>query len=364
MDSRSHSNREAVEFENFNISDRVDLLQNGRNVLAIQVVNSSPTSNDMLLLPRLVDGVISNQAAAGIPLAQVGTPQISFGAVEHNPDSNQDQEYIELRNENTVAVDISGWRIEGGVQHTFPAGTVVPSGRSLYLSPNAKEFLVRDSGPSGGQGLFVQGNYDGHLSNFGETISLITSTGQTLDTFTTPINPTDVQRFLRLSEVHYNPSGPAETTEFVEVTNTSSNLTLDLTGVKLTGGPEIDFAIPDGTMLGPGQVLVIASDREDLLANYLLLSDDQVIGNYVGNLSNGGERIKIDDVNGSTIDEFTYDDVAPWPTEADGDGRSLARVSTAMDADVASNWTASIPNPGMVESIETDLDGDGAVTPS
>ena len=172
--ARSRSNTVAAEFTNFNISNHINVLRPGRNVLAIHSVNSSVSSSDQLIVPVLIDGVISDSSAAGIPHAQMGNPTISFGSIEHNPSDDQDKEYIELKNENETAVDISGWRIDGGIRHEFPAGTVIPSGRSLFISPNVKAFLSRTEGPRGNQGLFVQGNYEGHLSNFGETLSLVT----------------------------------------------------------------------------------------------------------------------------------------------------------------------------------------------
>ena len=70
-------------------------------------------------------------------------------------------------------VDISGWRIEGGIDFAFRPGTVIGAGGTLYVSPDVPAFRARTSGPSGRQGLFVQGNYAGHLSNFGETLRLV-----------------------------------------------------------------------------------------------------------------------------------------------------------------------------------------------
>ncbi len=362
MRSFGHRNSAAMEFENFNVSNYVSLLKPGRNVLAIHAVNSSPISDDQLILPKLIDGVIANDAAAGIPLAQLGNPKIVFGVVEHNPSSNQDEEFIELRNENDTAVDISRWRIQGGVDHRFPAGTVIPAGRSLYVSPSVPAFLARTDGPTGGQGLFVQGNYQGHLSNFGETIALVAANGQMMDTFATPVTPSDVQRYLRISEVHYHPAGASEATEFIELVNTSTAEPLDLSGVQLSRGPAVPLAIADGTLLPPGEHLLIAKDRDALLAAYPTLAAERVLGDYTGSLSNGGERIKVDDATGSTVEEFVYDDQLPWPVAADGAGSSLHRVGFSGDPSDPSQWVAAAPSPGVSDRINADLDGDGQVT--
>jgi hypothetical protein len=106
---------------------------------------------------------------ARIPAAQIGNPAILFGQIEANPASgNQNQEFVQLTNPNNTAVDISNWRIEGGIRHTFTPGTVIPAGGSMYISPSVPDFLARTTGPRGGQRLFVQGNYSGQLKDMGE----------------------------------------------------------------------------------------------------------------------------------------------------------------------------------------------------
>jgi hypothetical protein len=115
---------------------------------------------------------------ADIPNAQVGNPTIEFGVIEHSPASGiQDQEFVQLVNSNTTAVDISNWRIEGGIEYTFRAGTVIPAGGSLYISPSVPAFLARTTGPRGGQNLFVQGNYEDHIANAAEVIRLVAEDG-------------------------------------------------------------------------------------------------------------------------------------------------------------------------------------------
>lgn len=51
--SRSHSDRLAVEYEEFDISEKISSLRAGRNVLAIHGQNTSTTSNDFLISPRI-----------------------------------------------------------------------------------------------------------------------------------------------------------------------------------------------------------------------------------------------------------------------------------------------------------------------
>jgi len=117
--------------------------------------------------------------AAGIPDSQPVDAVIHFGRYDYNPISgNQDEEYVELINPNDYAVDLSGWKLTGGVRHEFPAGTVITSGGRLYLSPEVRTFRQRAVSPTGGEGNFVQGNYRGHLSNGGETLEMEDADGR------------------------------------------------------------------------------------------------------------------------------------------------------------------------------------------
>jgi hypothetical protein len=113
-----------------------------------------------------------------IPRAQPADATLNFGPIEYAPPSgDQDQEYLTLLNPNPYAVDLSGWTIEGDVQYQFRPGVVIPTGGTLYVSPNVVAFRNRAVSPTGGEGHFVQGNYRGRLSNAGGTLRLYRADG-------------------------------------------------------------------------------------------------------------------------------------------------------------------------------------------
>lgn len=331
--SRSRSNTSAVTFQDFLIPNHQDVLRPGRNILAIHGLNTNSTNSDQLLLPVLVDGIISDASIAGIPHAQTGNPSIRFGAFEHDPASgNQDQEYIELSNPHATAVDISGWRLTGGIEHTFPAGTVIPRGRSLYVTPSVPAFQARTDGPRGNQGLFVQGDYRGHLSNFGETVQLIAADGSLMDSLITPVRPSEVQQFLRVNEVFYNPPGTDDATEFLELTNISQGqqaVTLDLSGARISSGPAEPFQFAAGTTLGPQQHILVVKNQAAFQAAYPEVAAGQIAGIFTGSLDNAGELLKLDDAHGNTVLEFSYNDSSLWPQSPDGAGGSLELIDVA-----------------------------------
>lgn len=295
------------------------------------------------LAPRLA--WLNAGAEVGIPAGQPGSPVIQFGSYDSRPASGiQDQEYIELVNPNAFSVDISGWTVAGGVTHTVKPGTVMLPGSSIYLSPKPSAFRARTVGPRGGQGIFVQGNVKGHLSNFGETLTLNNPAGTVVSTLTIPPDPSDAQRFLVISKIMYHPA-PNGDAEFIELMNISSSVTLDLTGVRFSAG--VDFAFPPGFTLAPLARTLVVKNTAIFQSVYGL--GKPIAGEFANgtSLSNGGERLALDDATGSTIRSLTYSDTAPWPAEADGAG-SLVLIAplTNPDPNLPQNWRVSVSATG------------------
>lgn len=305
--------------------------------------------------------------SVGIPASQDVAPQITFGSYEANPPgNNQDQEYIQLNNPNAFAVDVSNWTIAGGVTHTIRSGTVIPAGSALHLTPGVSAFRARTTGPGAGRGLFVQGNISGHLSNFGETLTLKNPQGTTVSTIVIPPDPSDQQRFLAITELMYKPA-PDGNAEFIELMNTSPAVTLDLAGVRFSSG--IDFTFPAGVTLAPLARILIVKDIATFEAVH---GTDKPVASVFENgtsLNNGGERVKLDDVTGCSICDFTYDNIAPWPIQASGNANHvLIAPLTHPDPGLPQNWRASMTatgNPGADDAVHfigtanADDDGDG-----
>ena len=352
--ARGRSNLLGKEFEVFPISQHVELLRPGENVLAIHGMNSSATSNDMLILPELLDGKIVTSDIAGIPHAQPDDVVLQFGSdIEFDPDSgNQDEEYLVLTNPNNIAVEISGWKLSGSAHTTFPLGSVIPANSSLYLSPNVRAFRGRSVSPKGGEGLIVQ-SYEGHLSNTGDQIRLINPAGEIVAETSYVGGSVSSQQSLRISEINYNPYdamlqfGELDTDndsfEFVEIEN-AGDATVDLAGVRLVeldfeGDKQgIDFSFSTGS-LGPGQRTVVVKNESAFESRYG--TDVSTSGEFTGKLSNGGETLTLVDSNDDVIQQFRYNDAADWPPEADGDGATLELIDANGDHNSPENWRAS-----------------------
>ncbi|MGD8501891.1 MAG: lamin tail domain-containing protein, partial [Phycisphaerales bacterium] len=268
---------------------------------------------------------ISGSYSAAIPNAQPPNPAINFGGFDYNPASgNQDEEYIQLINPNPYAVDISGWRLTGAVEHEFLPGTVIVAGGSLYVSPNVAAFRSRPTSPTGGQGRFVQGNYRGHLSSWGETINLTDQDETLVNTIAYSGNPSDQQRYLRITEIMYHPADPCEGSlyndeafEYIELRNIGTSR-LPLQGVEFTEG--IFFTFP-GISLDAGDYIVVVKNQAAFASRHTVPGSVQILGPYQGQLSNRGEPVKLEDSTNSTVLEFNYKD--NWYDITDGLGFSL-----------------------------------------
>lgn len=278
---------------------------------------------------------INNANNAGIPLSQPedATPEILD--VEFNPISgSQAQEFIVLTNRSGLALDLSGWKIEGAVDFTFHPGTVLPSNSVVYVSPDVRQFRARTTGPRGGQGLFVVGPYSGQLSARGETVTLLNPRGKTAHQLTYPGNPSPAQRWLRITEIHFNPpAGPLGSSlpdelEFLELRNVSTTESLDLGGVRFIDGVDFDFSTAALKRLNPGGRLVIVANVTAFAAQYGTAVP--VAGQYVGRLDNGGERLRLVDAQGEEILDFGFKD---WFPGADGGGFSMEIVDEQASPD-------------------------------
>lgn len=104
------------------------------------------------------------------------TTSIVINEIMNDPMSEQDQaEYLELFNNSGVAVSLTGWKIRGGLDFDFPAGTSIPAGGYLVVTSN-KAYL---------QPIFptatMVGDWTGKLGNKGDYLRLIDQNGNLAD---------------------------------------------------------------------------------------------------------------------------------------------------------------------------------------
>ncbi len=315
-------------------------------------------------LRQAVDSVLNNYIAPRrnnlynpanyggiIPGPQPAAPVINFGPVIANPGGDQGGEYAVVQNPNSYAVDISGWRVDGGIRFTFAPGTVIHSGGSAYLTPDVPAFQARASSPKGGEGRLVLGEYRGQLSARGETLTLLRPDASVAATVSYPGNPSPAQDYLRVGEVHFAPPPPtaaesaalpgagASDFEFIELVNIGP-AALDLGGCRFVDG--VTFPFPASTDLPPGARLVVAANPAAFALRYPGVTP-AALGPWTGRLDNDGETIELVDAGGERVLQFSYND--SWYPAAEDLGHSLVvrdAANTPFDAwGEVGNWAVS-----------------------
>jgi hypothetical protein len=183
-----------------------------------------------------------------------------------------------------------------------------------------------------------------------------------------------------INEAMYHPpdmSGADNTRdEYIELHNiTTTPIAVD--GWRVKG--DSDFTFPAGTTILPGDYVLLVdfdpvADAISLAAFRStygnLAATIRVYGPYAPNLSNSAQNIELarpgTPVGGEIpyilVDKISYTDGAPWPTQPDGNGPSLQRISRVAIGNDAANWGSGIATPGNVNVGQTpiiDSDGDG-----
>jgi hypothetical protein len=123
--------------------------------------------------------------------------------------------------------------------------------------------------------------------------------------------------------------------EFVEFANVGRT-PLDVSNYRFTDG--IEFTIPENTTIVPAERLLIVKNKDAFEARYG--AGNRILGQYAGNLSNEGERLRMVDREGQTVLSFQYGVDRGWPSRADGKGSTLEIVDIKR-APSSTNWKAS-----------------------
>ncbi|HEX5176793.1 MAG TPA: LamG-like jellyroll fold domain-containing protein, partial [Chthoniobacteraceae bacterium] len=101
--------------------------------------------------------------------------EIMYHPAVADPATESQREWIELRSEMGVDIDLSGWRLSGGVNYLFPPGTILSRGARLLIAADPGGFQAA-TGVSGALGPWL-----GQLSNAGERIELRDNNDRVMD---------------------------------------------------------------------------------------------------------------------------------------------------------------------------------------
>jgi hypothetical protein len=298
---------------------------------------------------------------------------------------------VELYNPNPTNVDLSNWYLTdqrtNPKKFRIPSTTTIPangykvfteldwnadplSSNSFRLNSHGEEIYLYSGDTNGNLTGYSDGFAFGAAQNGVSFGRYVISTGEaqypaqlanTLgQTNTGPrVGP------LVINEINYHP--PIAGDEFIELKSiTNGVLPLYNTAYpsntwRLNG---VGFDFPTNIQMAPnGLVLLVAGDPAAFRTKYAVPAAVQIFGPYPGRLQGGGETLSLQrpdapDLDTNTgaifipfidVDVVRYNDKAPWPTNADGLGSSLERLSPSVYGNDPINWRASLagPSPGL-----------------
>jgi hypothetical protein len=156
----------AKEFEDIDISASLSSIKSGKNILAIQGLNGTLNSSDLLISAEL-NGIITI-AAADFPYANALLLLDSLRVTElmYHASSGSEFDYIELQNISDTTIDLTGVRLSDGINFVFPV-MALEAGQFVVVASRIASFKS-----TYGTNINVAGEYSGNLSNGGEKVVL------------------------------------------------------------------------------------------------------------------------------------------------------------------------------------------------
>ena len=95
-----------------------------------------------------------------VPRALAADSVVVFNELHYHPATNETaNEWNELHNQMAIDMDISAWRVTGGAEFTFAAGTFIPGGGYLVVAANPAALRITSGATN------VVGPFTGRLNN-------------------------------------------------------------------------------------------------------------------------------------------------------------------------------------------------------
>ena len=111
-----------------------------------------------------------SQPTLGNPNARPLLSDVVINEVQYHPvTEDDDEEFVEIHNRGTSAVNLTGWRLRGGISFNFPTGTSLAAGGYAVVAGSRTNLLLAQ--PALNPAL-VLGAYSGTLGNGGDVVRL------------------------------------------------------------------------------------------------------------------------------------------------------------------------------------------------
>jgi hypothetical protein len=307
------------------------------------------------------------------------------------------EDAIELHNPSATEIaNISDWWLSDDLstpkKYRIPSGTTIPpqgflviyesqfnTGSNPFALSSNGDQVVLSSGDSSGEITGYSAFAEFGASDTGVTMAKHSNNeipprvffaAQQTPTLGAPNSGPKIGPII-ITEIHYRPNTAAS--EFIEIRNNSNQPVplFDPANPSNTWRIEgVDFYFPPGVTLQPREFAIVSAVAPSAFrTSYAIAPNIEIYGPYApAELLNTGERVALQkpgtpylNNQGQTvvpyidIDFATYKPTTPWPTQANGGGRSMERAKSNGFSDDATTWKASTTNSGNAGTL-------GAVT--
>jgi hypothetical protein len=266
-------------------------------------------------------------------------PEVHLNEAHYSEDG--DLEWVEVFNQGNNPIPANTLRImlADAFEDAILIEQVIPAGSRLQVSTPAKLGKGRHTLSIVNRQNTVLKAYRFDTPRLGWTWQAFPEGGTEWYASESPTPNSANQPIIRteivINEIMYDPPSNLTRGEYIELFNRGSE-TIDLTGWAFEDG--ISYMFPAGTTMAPGAFLIVASDLNAFREIY---GNAPVAGEFDGQLSNNGERIRLVDQWGNLADEVDYRAGGEWPELANGGGSSLELTHPHADNAFGSAWRSS-----------------------
>ena len=316
-------------------------------------------------------------------------------------------DWIELVNTTSQNIAIGGWFLSDSflsdldrMKYQIPAGVILTPANPYYVieedrfnNASAPGCLIPFALSEGGETLYLQSAQGGQLTGYFTKESFdATETDVSLGRFQKSVGSWNfVPMSLKtkgaanaypkvgpiiISEIMYNPGSNSDDQEYeyLELMNVSGQSVRTANFVSTYSSPTshieewipwkftdgIQFEFPVNLWIAPAQRILLVKNRTAFDARYTGVPVGTEIYQWTsGSLANEGETVQIAMAGDQEYqknrfyireDRVNYDDELPWPSQANGTGKSLTHLRPTATGNNYTNdpihWAAETPTPG------------------
>ncbi|MCP4147574.1 MAG: MBL fold metallo-hydrolase [bacterium] len=306
------------------------------------------------------------------------------------PGTDSDEEWIELYNKTTSAVDIGGWTITDnngtGSTYTIPVGSTIGPESYFTIAADSTGFNALygyDADLYGsipalnntGDALLLKDNYDrlldtvaweggasaGVPTDWGSSSAPSASTGSSIERSDVSVDTHTYADWASasgngdpqtqnggsgvvFSEIFYDTPGTDSKEEWIELYNNSAS-SVDIGGWVITdnNGTGSSYSIPSSTTIAAGGYLTIGINTSGF---YNLYGYNPTITGSIPALNNTGDALLLKNGDGDVVDTVAYEGGASsgvpsgWGSGPSAPtGSSIVRTSVTVDTDTDADWS-------------------------